>query len=277
MTIGIVGLGLIGGSLAKALKASGNHRVLGYNRSENIIKDALAEGAIDEALERDNLSQCDVVLISLYPDDAINYIEANGTFMKKGAIVMDCCGTKRKICASLEEAAAQNGFYFVGGHPMAGIEKSGFANSFSTLFKNASLILTPYENTPSHIIDTLIELSKEIGFGSVCVTTPEEHDRMIAYTSQLAHAVSCAYIDSPLAEKTRGFSAGSFRDMTRVARLNEQMWAQLFLENANELCGEIDAFCQRLQALRKTISSGDYDELISSLRRSKTAKENLDA
>lgn len=276
MTIGIVGLGLIGGSIAKAAKKYTNHTVLGYDISEQVLDSAVSHKSIDKAIKTDELSECDISIIALYPKNAIEYITSNQKIFKKGSIVLDCCGTKQKICSASEPIAAENGFYFVGGHPMAGIECSGFENSFAEMFKNASFILTPCSRVPESIIDIISNLVMQLGFGKIQLSTPFRHDQMIAYTSQLAHVVSCAYVTSPLAENFRGYSAGSFKDMTRVAKLNETMWTELFIENKNELCEEIDSLANRLHYLSSAIRNESHKELKQFLKKSRETKEYID-
>ena len=276
MTIGIVGLGLIGGSAAKAIKKYTEHTVFGYDLSPSVVESAVRCGAIDKELSKDELCLCDMTIIALYPGAAIEYITENQVLFKKGSIVTDCCGIKRQICAAAEPIAGENGFYFVGGHPMAGIERSGFENSFADMFKNASLVLTPDNKIPQAVTDIIAELAYKIGFGRIQLSTPYRHDQMIAYTSQLAHVVSCAYVTSPLAESFKGYSAGSFQDMTRVAKLNETMWTELFIENGDELCTEIDTLAERLLTLSSAIKRQARDELHELLKRSRETKEYID-
>ena len=277
MKIGIIGLGLIGGSIAKAIKKYTEHTVLGYDMSSDVLKSASACGAIDKTLlNAGGLPSCDMTVIALYPRAAIEYVTANQKSFKKGSIVLDCCGVKRQVCEEIAPVAEKNGFYFVGGHPMAGIERSGFENSFPEMFKNASFILTPDKSVPQAVIDTISDLVTQIGFGKIQLSTPFRHDQMIAYTSQLAHVVSCAYVTSPLSESFRGYSAGSFQDMTRVAKLNETMWTELFIENKDELCKEIDSLTERLVALSSAIKREARDELFELLKKSRETKEYID-
>ncbi|SHI53808.1 prephenate dehydrogenase [Parasporobacterium paucivorans DSM 15970] len=276
MIIGLVGLGLIGGSYAKAIKKYTDHTVYGFNRSVGVIRQAQEAGVIDGVLDDGNIGNCDMVIISIYPTDAIEFILSHASRFKKGAVITDACGTKRRICSEVEKASMDNGFYFIGGHPMAGIEKSGFEASFPEMFGDASLILTPYQWTPQEAVDVTADLARELGFGKVKISNPQEHDEMISYTSQLPHVLSCAFIGSELAEKFDGFSAGSFQDMARVAKLNEVMWSELFIENREYLCREIDGMLERLSQLSTQIRLADREKLRESLRKSRETKERID-
>ena len=275
-TVGIVGLGLIGGSMAKAIHKYTDCTLLGYNRSSTVLSRALDEGVISGVLTEERLSECELVIIALYPAATVEYVTAHRDQFRKGGIVMDCGGVKGVVCEPLESVVKDAGFWFIGGHPMAGIERSGYANSFPELFQNASLILTPYPGTPESCLDEIWQLAQKLGFGHLQPSTPQEHDHIIAYTSQLAHVVSCAYVGSPSAPNFQGFSAGSFKDMTRVARLNEDMWTELFLENREALVREIDTLVEELAAFAYTIRRGDRENLTKMLRRARIIKETID-
>lgn len=266
MNIGIVGLGLIGGSLAKTIKNVTEHTVYGYDISDTVMRKAKLIGAADGELTPDTLDECDLVIIALYLKDTIAYIEENAARFKKGGIVLDCCGVKREICAAAVPLAQKEGFVFVGGHPMAGIEFSGFEYSKINLFENASMIITPPPGIHIEVIERLKKFFLSLGFGMFRITDPEEHDAMIAFTSQLAHIVSSAYVKSPAAMRHKGFSAGSYKDMTRVAKLNEKMWTELFFSNADHLITEIDALTARLNDYRQALT-GENKELMDTLLR----------
>ena len=231
MTIGIIGLGIIGGSMAKSLKLRTDHNVLGYDIDAETMAIAHMSGAIDGELDSESIGKCDVVMIALPPTALLRWAEENSHLIKN-AVLIDLCGVKRAICKRLKEIAYEHGFRYVGGHPMAGREVSGFKNASTELFCGASMILTPDENTDIATLETLKKLFLEIGFERITLSSPDEHDRIIAYTSQLAHITSNAYIKSPTAQMYKGFSAGSFKDLTRVAKLDENMWTELFLGNA---------------------------------------------
>lgn len=273
MKIGLAGLGLIGGSYAKAIRKYTSHEIAGFDNNRKIIETAMEEGVIDCVLDNETIQECDVIIVSIYPQAAVEYIRSNAKRFKKGAVVTDTCGTKARLCAMIEEVARESGFDFIGGHPMAGIEQSGYNASFAELFQGASLVLTPYEWSSPAAVRNLSDLAEELGFGRIKMAAPSEHDEMIAYTSQLPHVVSCAFIGSSLSERFEGFSAGSFQDMTRVARLNETMWSELFIENRDYLGREIDGLIDRLISLKTQIVQADKVNLERSLRKYREMKE----
>lgn len=274
--IGVIGLGLIGGSMAKALNQLTDDTVYGYDTDRNVLQRAKLVNAVEDELTPEILALCDLVIIALYPEATRKTLtQFAGTF-KKGAIVMDCCGVKGTICPVGEQLARENGFTFIGGHPMAGIEHAGFEYARKALFNNASMVLVPPHGTPIAVVDQLKKLLVSIGFTNVQIATPEEHDEMVAFTSQLAHVVSSAYIKSPCAERHEGFSAGSYKDLTRVAKLNEKMWTELFLENKEHLTEEIDAIITHLEEYRDTIAAEDAPALEALLRDGRIKKELID-
>ncbi|MBQ8817674.1 MAG: prephenate dehydrogenase [Clostridia bacterium] len=276
MTAGICGLGLIGGSMAKAYKAAG-HTVLGYDKDEASLGYAELSGIIDGVLTNERISECDIVFIALYPQAAIEYLEQIAPFVATTkTVIMDLCGTKKQICARGFELAAQYCFTFVGGHPMAGKQYSGIKYAKETLFKNAPMVLVPAVYDDIYFLARIKKLLEPAMFGRITVTTAEEHDAMIAFTSQLAHVVSNAYVKSPTAQNHKGFSAGSYKDMTRVAWLNEYMWTELFLENKEPLLFEIDTIIKSLTEYRDAILSDDADTLRGLLRDGRIAKEKVD-
>lgn len=276
MNIAVIGLGLIGGSMAKALKKYTPHTILGMDTNPQVMFKAKLLEAIDVELTSERLPICDMVLVATWPKAAVAYVQENAHRIRKGATVIDLCGVKRAVCEPLFQVAQENGFLFVGGHPMAGIEYSGFDHANGALFQNASMILTP---PPGIGIQELAELKhffRELGFARVVMTTPEEHDRVIGYTSQLAHVVSSAYVKSPEAMEHHGFSAGSFRDMTRVARLHPAMWTELFLLNREPLLSELDALIGHLNEYRSALETADGQQLYALLKEGTERKEIVD-
>lgn len=276
MNIAVVGLGLIGGSLAKAFKTNTSHTVYGYDISEPVLLKAHLLSAIDVTLTPENLGECDVVIIALYPHDTVSYLRQNAANLKPEALVTDCCGVKSFVCGEVRKLLAEHPFTFVGGHPMAGRQYSGFGYSDIELFKDASMILTPYKDVEIATLDTLKKLYLSAGFSRVVVTTPEEHDRIIAYTSQLAHVVSNAYVKSPMAYEHSGFSAGSYRDLTRVAWLNEKMWTELFLLNRENLAGEIEGLIAELGRYAQALRGSDAASMEALLMAGKERKALID-
>ncbi len=272
MEIGIVGLGLIGGSLAQALSQSGKHTVYGYDIDKSSLLCAKLFNAINGVLGSDNIGKCDIIFIALYPEATVEYVKNNAHLIKKGAIVADCGGVKRPICSPCENYADEYGFEFIGAHPMAGTQFSGFNNSKANLYKGATMILTPRPDIDIRLLDTLHTVLKDAGFAHFNVTTPENHDEVIAFTSQLPHIISNAYIKSPTASKHKGFSAGSYRDLTRVSKLNEKMWTELFFENKDNLTQEIDFLIEKLSEYSRALKENDKERLIEILREGTEAK-----
>lgn len=276
MNIGIIGLGLIGGSLAKSIKEHSQYTVWGYDIDPDVITKALMCGAMDDALTEDRLPQCHVVLVALYPEKCIEYIRSHADAFAPDALVIDCAGVKRVVYDPVAKIAEQHSWTYIGGHPMAGREFSGFGYAIGSLFERASMILTPMKDIDVELLEWTKSFFLEIGFKSVRITTPDEHDSMISYTSQLAHIVSGAYVKNPLSGHHKGFSAGSFQDMTRVARLNENMWTELFLDNADLLVPSIDDFIFRLSQYRTALANRDEQELKALLKEGRIMKEALD-
>ncbi len=277
MNIGIIGLGLIGGSMAKAISSFTPHRVFGADLDGEVIARALSDGAIAAEMGAAECALCDMILIALYPGAAIRAAKKWAPYIKKGALMVDLCGTKQGVCAALEPLAKEHGFQFIGGHPMAGREQFGYQASNAGLFRGASMVLTPAPDTDSAVLEKAQEFFYSLGFGRMRICTAAEHDRMIAYTSQLAHVVSSAYVQSEASLSHLGFSAGSFQDMTRVARLYEPMWTELFLNNAQPLADEIDGLIERLKAFSDAIRGGDRDALFNMLHAGRERKELLNA
>lgn len=276
MTAGIIGLGLIGGSMAKAIKFNTGNRVLGWDISDTVRCRAKLVGAVDGFLEEGHPGECDLVIIALYPEETLEYIQEHKQDFKADAIVVDCCGIKTHICETVLPLAHEYGFSFVGGHPMAGIERSGFAFSNAELFKNATMILTPEQGADLTMMNDLSFFFRSLGFGGLQITTWQEHDQMIAYTSQLAHVVSSAYIKNDLSHKYKGFSAGSFQDMTRVAKLNEVMWTALFMENREYLTVEVRQLIDRLKLYLAAIEHADADSMKQLLKDGREKRQSIE-
>ena len=273
--IGIVGLGLIGGSFAKAYHAAG-HKVLAFDTDEAILDFARLSGNVDDVLSRENLKDCDLILICVYPQAAVDFLEAEGPYFGKHPIVIDCCGTKRVLTEAGMAAAKRHGFTFVGGHPMAGTQYSGLKHARKDMYKGAPMVIVPPTNDDIDLLMRIKELLEPVGFRSITVSSAEEHDEMIAFTSQLAHVISSAYIKSPTARAHKGFSAGSYKDMTRVAWLNPDMWTELFLDNKENLVHEIDLLIEHLSEYKEAIAAEDSETLRKLLQEGKTLKEEID-
>lgn len=276
MKVGIVGLGLIGGSLAKAYKESGQAEVYGWDTDADTMLLAKTVEAIDGTLDETVLPDCDLLLLSLYPGAAIEYLRAHAPEISKKTFVIDCCGVKQVVCDACFPIAEQYGFSFFGGHPMAGTQFSGFAKSRSSLFRGASMILVPPRFDDIAQLDQAKQLLAPVGFGRTVVTTADKHDEMIAFTSQMAHIVSNAFIKSPAARQHKGFSAGSYKDLTRVAWLNETMWTELFMDNRKKLIREIDILMHSLEEYREAMQQEDAPRLKELLREGRICKEEVD-
>ncbi len=268
-------MGLIGGSFAKAFKKYTDFTVIGFNRTRSTAELALKEGVIDKIGEPEDLQHVDFILLSLYPKASADFVENNVEHIKKGCIITDDCGIKTYLVDRLVPICREHGFYYVGGHPMAGKEVSGYKASTAELYKNASMLLVPTELSPKDVVEETKSLFTKLGFGQIVITTPEHHDRMIAYTSQLCHIISSAYVKNRAETEHKGYSGGSYRDLTRVAYLNETMWTELFLENAAALVPELDEVIYHLQEYRDTIAAGDTDTLFRLLREGKERKERF--
>lgn len=257
MNVGIVGLGLIGGSMAKAIKERTNHQVFGLDCKEETMQLALLSGSIDAPLTKETLPSCNLLLLALSPDSLLAWAKEHAPLLSKDTVLVDLCGVKRMMSSALEPLAKQYGFKYIGGHPMAGKEVAGFKNAVSDLYVGASMILCPEEDSDIVLLDRLKHFFLSLGFATVIFSTPEEHDAIISYTSQLAHVVSSAYIKSPTSRKRMGFTAGSYKDMTRVARLNPDMWTELFLADADHLGEELDGLISNLSQYRDAIQAND--------------------
>ncbi|MBQ8509262.1 MAG: prephenate dehydrogenase [Clostridia bacterium] len=262
MKILICGLGLIGGSMARALKYFTEHTVVGYDPDEESARKAVLVGACDDAsTEIPDVSGFDVILLAAYPNASKAFLEQYADRISPNAHVFDLGGTKRMVCEAGFTAAKRVGFSFIGGHPMAGTQFSGFTASKESLYKNATMLLVPPADVDAADMDFAVSFFKEVGFAAVRITTAEEHDEIIAYTSQLAHVLSNAYVKSPTSRRHKGFSAGSFRDLTRVAHLNPQMWSELFMENKDNLIPEVERLAAELMAYADAMRDGDGERL----------------
>ena len=272
MIVGIVGLGLIGGSMAKSIKNRTAHTVYGADLNAETMTMARMCGAIDAPLTAENLPACDLVLVAIRPGAAVEWVHQNAARISKSAILVDLCGVKRTVVEAITPIAAEHGFAYIGGHPMAGRERGGFTAATDDLYVGASMILTPDARTDMQLLETLKAFFLDIGFAGLTFSTPAEHDRIIAFTSQLAHITSSAYVKSPEAQKRRGFSAGSFQDMTRVARLDEDMWTELFLDDADYLTSELEVLVGHLTEYLDALKARDAQRLRALLKEGRELK-----
>ena len=275
MNVGILGLGLIGGSLARAYALEG-HTVYAIQRNETMLSFAMLAGAVHGKLNEETIPKCDLILLAIYPDGSASWLEKNAHLISKDALVLDCCGVKQEICSRCFPIAREYGFTFVGGHPMAGSQFSGFKYSRADLFSGAPMVLVPPVFDDIALLQRVKDALKPCHFGFFSVTTAQEHDKMIAFTSQMPHILSNAFIKSPTALKHKGFSAGSYKDLPRVAWLNPQMWAELFLENRDNVLFELDYYIESLKQYQQAIRDNDMDALVRLLDEGKKRKEEVD-
>jgi prephenate dehydrogenase len=276
MTVGIIGLGLIGGSLAKAYRRDESVTVYGWDADSSITEFAQIAQAIHGPLTDDKLPQLDLLLLATYPEAVVEHMTRLAPLLSAHTMVIDCAGTKEKVCKAVFPLAEANGFRFLGGHPMAGTHHSGFKYSRADLFDGAPMVLVPPNFEDIRLMDEAKHLLGPVGFGRVSITTAQEHDQRIAFTSQMAHVISNAYIKSPTARSHDGFSAGSYKDLTRVAWLNPSMWAELFLENKENMLFELDTLIASLGQYRAAIETEDFDTLRTLLDEGRRIKEEVD-
>ena len=276
MTVGIIGLGLIGGSLAKAYRRDPSVTVLGWDTDRSITEFAQIAQAIHAPLTEERLGELDLLLLATYPEAVVEHMERLAPKIQPHTMVIDCAGTKEKVCQKVFPLAEQYGFPFLGGHPMAGTHFSGFKYSRADLFDGAPMVLVPPTFDDIRLLDRAKKLLEPVGFGRVSITTADKHDQRIAFTSQMAHVISNAYIKSPTAREHDGFSAGSYKDLTRVAWLNAPMWAELFMENKDFLLHELELFIHSLTQYRDAMVKDDMPELIRLLDEGRRLKEEVD-
>ena len=275
MRVGILGLGLIGGSMARAYALAG-HTVLACEKDTHMLSFAMLAGAVHEELTDDSIGTCDLILLAIYPDGRATWLENHADKIDPTALVMDLCGIKREICQRCFPLSEKFGFTFIGGHPMAGSQFSGFKYSRANLFEGQPMVLVPPRYDDMELLDRCKQALSPCHFGTFSVTTAEDHDRMIAFTSQMPHILSNAFIKSPTATSHKGFSAGSYRDLTRVAWLNPQMWAELFMQNKDFTLAELDIYIESLKQYRNALEADDLPELIRLLEEGKRRKEEVD-
>ena len=271
----IVGLGLLGGKYAQVLSQKG-YRVTGITHSQSTLDYALEHAYICEGRNEnfdDLVQNADYIIFGLYPAVLLEWVKQYGHLVRPGTLVTDVSGVKRGVVEPVQQMLPE-GVEFIASHPMAGKEQNGFAASDADLFDGASYILVPC-GAPQRAVDTLKALAIELGFGGTVVTTPEHHDTMIAYTSQLPHVLACAYVMSPCCPQHNGFSAGSYRDVSRVARINEVLWTELFLDNADALTGELDILIDNITRISEAVKQRDADALRGLLRQGRLIKERL--
>ena len=277
MNVGIVGLGLMGASFGKTVRAKNAGKVYGADICEDTVLKASLIGAIDGILDEESIKDVDILIVSVYPRDFRSVVEKYLPLLKKGAVVIDFCGIKRDVCTCMKElSAVYPDVVFIGGHPMAGREFSGIDHAVSTLFDKSSMLLIPVA-TDIFAEEKIKAFFLSLGFGEVVFTTADKHDEIISFTSQLCHIVSNAFIKSPTAQIHHGFSAGSYRDLTRVARLSPEMWSQLMTDNKDKLSAELKVLIAHLQEYEDALEAGDEKKLKDLLAEGNALKLTIDA
>ena len=257
----VVGLGLIGGSIARRLRGFKDTKIIGIDIDQRTLDMAMSDGVIDEGYTDGSvIKDADFILLCLYPERNVEFIKKYCKDLKKGAVITDVSGVKRFVIDSIKDVIPDD-VDFVGGHPMAGRETGGYQSSTDTLFDGASYLITPTPDNSAEAIALVREFAEYIGCVHIVTTTPKEHDAIIAYTSQLMHIVAIALCDNPMIERSTYFSAGSLRDCTRVAVINEKMWSELFLENKDELSMRIEEMQDSLEKIKEALKNDDRNKL----------------
>ena len=275
MNVGILGLGLIGGSLARAYAKAG-HKVFVYDQDEHMVSFAELAGVVYGRLNESTIPQCELILLAIFAGGSASWLQNNAMYISADTLVIDCCGIKKQICQICFPLAEKYGFTFLGGHPMAGSHHAGFKYSRLNLFQGAPMVLVPPRFDDPMLLERAKEALSPCNFGSFSITTALSHDQMIAFTSQMPHIISNAYIKSPTACSHKGFSAGSYKDLTRVAWLNPQMWAELFLSNKENILDELDFYIHSLTEYKEAIETDNEDKLITLLDEGRKRKEEVD-
>ncbi len=273
MKIAIIGLGLIGGSIARRLRGFHDCTIAAYNRSRESLDLAIADGVIDEAYNTpgEAMDNADLIIMCLYPQLNIDFVRDNLSSIKDGAVITDVTGVKGFIINEMKKILPDT-VDFIGGHPMAGREVGGYKSSTDTLFNNAPYIITPDKTNKPENVELIRSMAQYIGCRIVVTTTPDEHDSIIAYTSQLMHIVAVALCDNPLLERSGSFAGGSLQDCTRIAVINEKMWSELFVENKYHLADRITEFQDCLEKMKQAVLNDDRDTLEDIMRHATAQK-----
>ena len=265
----IVGLGLLGGSYARVLKRFGFH-ISALTLEQSSIDYALKENIIDEGsaeLNEKLIGEADLIIFALYPHVFVEWIEKNQSLFKSGALITDVTGVKRSIVYKIQDMLRSD-VEFIAAHPMAGREVSGVENSTDKMFFGANYIVTPTDKNTPEAIETCIELGRLLGFSNVTTLSPEDHDEMIGFLSQLTHCIAITLMTCNDKENMEKFTGDSFRDLTRIARINDLMWSELFIANKDVLLSQMDMFTEKFSELRKMLEDEDVDGMRAMMRHS---------
>ena len=273
----IVGLGLLGGSYARALKRFGFH-ISAITKEQSSIDYALRENIIDEGsteLDERIIGDADVVIFALYPKIFLEWISENQMLLKSGALITDVTGVKGSIVHRIQDMLRPD-VEFIAAHPMAGREVSGVENSTDKMFAGTNYIVTPTERNTPEAISTCMELGRLLGFSNVTALSPEEHDEMIGFLSQLTHCIAITLMTCNDKEGMEKFTGDSFRDLTRIARINDQMWSELFVENKSALLKQMDMFTTKFNELRVMLETEDIEGMRAMMRHSSERRAAFD-
>lgn len=265
----IVGLGLLGGSYARVLKRFGFH-ISAITKEQSSIDYAISEKIIDEGsteIDENIIGDADLVIFALYPHVFIEWIEKNQGLLKSGAIITDVTGVKRNVVYTIQDML-RNDVEFIAAHPMAGREVSGVENSTANMFAGANYIVTPTDKNTAEAINTCLELGRLLGFSNVTVLSPEEHDDMIGFLSQLTHCIAITLMTCNDKENMEKYTGDSFRDLTRIARINDLMWSELFVANKDVLLNQMDMFIDKFKELKLMLETEDIDGIRTMMRHS---------
>lgn len=276
----IVGLGMMGGAIADALRKQHPKRIAAYDTDQEVLEEALVRGAIDYGAENEEelqevLAQADLVYVCLYPEAALSFMKRYMPYFKSGALVTDIVGIKTPTIEEVVPVLRPD-IHFIPGHPMAGSEKEGFGSADASIFENMNYVLVPVDKTDRAAVDALKEIITEMGFSNIVETSAHEHDAKIAFTSQLCHVIASALVDSEDDLTITDYEGGSFGELTRIAMINAPMWTEIFIDNKNLLIEQIDEFEHSMQKLRRYIEECDHEsleEMLTDVRRKRVAME----
>lgn len=274
--IAVIGLGIIGGSMAYALNGFRGATIAGCDTDPKTLESAKEKGAVDKACDSaaEAIENADLVIIATYPDSIVKIVKENAVSFKRGAVLTDICGVKSRISKEIE-AVLPEGVKYVGSHPMAGKEVEGFENAEAAIFKDCGFIITPSEASDDESVSLVYEMAEHMGAGKIAINTPKEHDEIIAYTSDLMHIASCGLCLDFNQKMNLAYTAGAFRDCTRIALINPKLWTELFLENPDETVNEIDRYMNSLKKFRDAIASRNEEELYALLQRVRDNKIDI--
>ena len=277
MIVGIVGLGHIGASVARAYKEFADSTVYAQDIDQTILDLAILAKVVDAPMTPDNMGGCELIIIALYPQATRQWLHENSPHISPESMVIDCCGVKETVCEVGFKLAKEHGFTFVGGHPMAGRQYPGFKHSQPGLFKGASMVVVPDDHNNLDLLQRIKKLLSPLQLGRLTISSAQKHDAQVAFTSQLAHVVSNAFVKSPTALQCQGYSGGSFEDLIRVARLNEDMWAELFLDNRENLGRELKQLIASLTQCAQALENNNFDDLKNILAQGNACKDTVDS